>query len=90
MAAFTDEEIKEKVFDIVAKEARLERETLSLDTNLEDLGIESLDMVQILFGIEDTFDVYVPQDDDSFKLEKMQDVVEGVKKLIADKQTGGG
>ncbi len=90
MAAFTDEEIKGKVFDIVAKEARLERETLSMDTNLEDLGIESLDMVQILFGIEDTFDVYVPQDDDTFKLEKMQDVVEGVKKLIADKQTGAG
>lgn len=86
MAGFTDEEIKEKVFDIVAKEARLDRETLSLDTKLEDLSIESLDMVQILFGIEDTFDVYVPQDDDSFKLETMQDVIDGVKQLIAEKQ----
>ena len=86
MADFTDDQIKEKVFDIVAKEARLERDTLSLDTRLEDLNIESLDMVQILFGIEDTFDVYVPQDDDSFKLETMNDVVEGVKQLIAEKK----
>ena len=89
MADFTDEEIKEKVFDIVAKEARLDRETLTLESKLEDLSIESLDMVQILFGIEDTFDVYVPQDDESFKLESMGDVVEGVKQLIAEKQKDG-
>lgn len=88
MADFTDAEIQEKIFDIVAKEARLERDTLSLETKLEDLSIESLDMVQILFGIEDTFDVYVPQDDDSFKLESMQDVVDGVKQLIAEKEKG--
>jgi acyl carrier protein len=89
MAGFTEEEIKEKIYDIVAKEARIERDTLSLDTRLEDLNIESLDMVQILFGIEDTFDVYVPQDDDSFKLETMQDVIDGVKQLIAEKQKDG-
>ena len=89
MAGFTDEEIKEKIFDIVAKEARIERDTLSLDSKLEDLNIESLDMVQILFGIEDAFDVYVPQDDDSFKLETMSDVISGVKQLIAEKQTEG-
>ena len=80
-----DEEIQSKIFDIFAKEARLDRDSLSLDQNLEDLNIESLDMVQILFGIEDTFDVYVPQDDDSFKLETMRDVVDGVKQLIAEK-----
>lgn len=79
-----DKEIQEKIFDIFAKEARLDRESLSLDTKLEDLGIESLDMVQILFGIEDTFDVYVPQDDDSFKLETMKDVVDGVKRLMEE------
>jgi len=80
-----DEEIQNKIFDIFAKEARLDRDSLSLDQNLEDLNLESLDMVQILFGIEDTFDVYVPQDDDSFKLETMRDVVDGVKQLIAEK-----
>lgn len=80
-----DKEIQEKIFDIFAKEARLDRDSLSLDTDLESLGIESLDMVQILFGIEDTFDVYVPQDDDSFQLKTMKDVVEGVKQLIAEK-----
>lgn len=78
----TDEEIKDKVFDIFAKEARLDRDSLSLETNLEELEIESLDMVQILFGIEDTFDVYVPQEEVE-NLKTMNDVVEGVKQLLA-------
>ncbi len=82
----TDEEIREKIFDIIAKEARIDRGTLTLETRLEDLKIESLDMVQILFGIEDAFDVYVPQDDQSFKLSTLKDVVDGVKRLIAAKQ----
>jgi acyl carrier protein len=82
----TDEEIKDKIFDIVAKEARLDRGALTLETRLEELKIESLDMVQILFGIEDSFDVYVPQDDQRFKLSTMRDVVDGVKRLIAEKQ----
>lgn len=82
----TDEEIREKIFDIIAKEARIDRGTLTLETKLEDLKIESLDMVQILFGIEDAFDVYVPQDDQSFKLATLNDVVDGVKRLVAAKQ----
>jgi len=82
----TDEEIRSKIFDIFAKEANLDREALTMDAKLEDLDIESLDMVQILFGIEEAFDVYVPQDDDSFKLESMGDVVEGVKNLMAQKE----
>lgn len=82
----TDEEIREKIFDIIAKEARIDRGTLTLETKLEDLKIESLDMVQILFGIEDAFDVYVPQDDQSFKLSTLKDVVDGVNRLVAAKQ----
>jgi len=82
----TDEDIREKIFDIIAKEARIDRGTLTLETRLEDLKIESLDMVQILFGIEDAFDVYVPQDDQSFKLSTLKDVVDGVKRLVAAKQ----
>ena len=79
----TDEEIKEKVFDIFAKEARLDRASLTTESVLEELNIESLDMVQILFGIEETFDVYVPQDEVE-NLKTMGDVIDGIKQLLAD------
>jgi acyl carrier protein len=80
-----DEEIASKIFDIFAKEARLDRAQLSLDTTLQDLRIESLDMVQIFFGIETEFNIYVPQGDDNFKLTTMRDVVDGVKRLLQEK-----
>jgi acyl carrier protein len=81
-----DEEIKERVLEIVAREVRLERANLSLDSKLEELNIGSLDLVQIVFGIEEAFDIYVPLYDQSFKIETLSDVVEGIKRLVAEKK----
>ena len=77
-------DIEGKIINIVAKETRRGREDISLDLKVED--IESLDLVQIIFAIEDEFQIYVPQDDEGFKLETLRDVVEGVQSLIAQKQ----
>jgi len=79
-------EIADRIIDIIAKEAKLERDKLTLDTRLEALKIESLDLVQILFAIEDEFDVYVPYNDEAYKLDTLGDVVNGVNRLIAEKQ----
>lgn len=83
----SDDRIREQILDIVAKETRLDRASLTLDTKLGDLKIESLVMVQILFGIEDAFDVYIPQEDQSFRVATLRHVCDGVQKLIADKQS---
>jgi acyl carrier protein len=79
-------DIATKIFDIVAKEKRIDAETLSLETKLEDIQIESVDLVEIIFAIEDEFDIDIPQDETDFKLETMRDIVDGVKRLIAEKQ----
>ncbi len=79
-------DIAERIMDIIAKEAKLDRARLTLDTRLDELKIESLDLVQILFAIEDQFDVYVPYNDESYKLETLRDVGDGVNRLIAEKQ----
>lgn len=79
--------IADKIFDIVAKERRIDRSTLTLDTKLEDVEIESVDLVEIIFAIEDEFDIDIPQDESEFKLETMRDIVEGVQRLIAEKQS---
>ena len=79
-------DIAERIVEIIAKEAKLDASKLTLDTKLEALKIESLDLVQILFAIEDEFDVYVPYNDEAYKLETLRDVVNGVERLIAEKQ----
>ncbi|MEQ9814865.1 MAG: acyl carrier protein [Azospirillaceae bacterium] len=77
--------VEEKVIEIVANQRRVDPGTLSLDMKLEDTGIESIDLVEIIFAIEDEFDIDVPQDRDAMKLETLQDVVDGVQRLIAEK-----
>jgi acyl carrier protein len=79
-------DIAERIVEIIAKEAKLDASKLTLGTRLEELKIESLDLVQILFAIEDEFDVYVPYNDEAYKLETLGDVVDGVNRLIAEKQ----
>jgi acyl carrier protein len=79
------ESVEERVLDIVAQETRQDR--ADVDPNLKISDIESLDLVQIMFAIEDQFDVYIPQDDDSFTLETVRDIVRGVEYLLAQKQS---
>lgn len=79
-------EIESKVLDIVAKECRLDRATLTLDSRLEDLKIESIDLMQTIFQIEETFDIYVPQEGENFKLSTLGDVTTAVTRLVEEKQ----
>lgn len=81
----TDEEIRTRVFAIVANHARRDEASLTLDTSFEDLRMGSLDIVQILFSIEDTFDVYVPTENLQLRSATLGDLCDGVQKLIAAK-----
>jgi acyl carrier protein len=78
-------DIEQKIRDIIAKEAQIDPAKLTLDAKLADLEIESIDMVNMIYGIEEEFDIYIPQDDEQFKLETFGDVVSGVKGLIEAK-----
>lgn len=81
----TDEDIRNTVFAIVANHARRDEASLSLDTTFEDLRMGSLDIVQMLFGIEDAFDVYVPTEHLQLRSATLGDLCDGVKELIAAK-----
>lgn len=78
------DDLAEKVLAIVARETQRERKDLNLSDRIEDLSIQSLDMVQIMFGIEEEFDIYVPQEDESFGQKTLQDMVDGIARLIAE------
>lgn len=77
--------VEQKIVEIVASQRRVDPSTLSLSDRLEDIEIESIDLVEIIFAVEDEFDVDVPQDRDAMKLDTLQDVVDGVKRLIDEK-----
>ena len=56
--------IFEKVASILAEQLDAEEETITLETNLvEDLGADSLDVVDLVMTLEDEFDMEIPDED---------------------------
>jgi acyl carrier protein len=74
--------VAEKVISTLASVKRIPVETITLETNLQDLGIDSLDVFTLLFELENAFKISIP-DDDVRSLRTVNDVVDGIKKILA-------
>jgi len=57
-------------------------ENLKATTTLEELGLDSLDMIDFLFDIEKEFNIIVP--DQEFKVTTIQDMVDALSRLISE------
>jgi acyl carrier protein len=51
----------DELFDVIAKEALVDRAALRREANLEDLGIASLDVISVLFEVEERFGIVVEE-----------------------------
>ncbi len=83
-------DIKNKVLAIIAEQAMLDLSDVSMDQTLEDLGIDSLGLVESIFAIEEAFDVDVPFNANSpgksnFDISSVASIVAAVKNLVAEK-----
>lgn len=83
------ETIKSKVIQIIADQAILEVSDISMDQSLEDLGIDSLGLVELIFAIEEAFDIQVPFNANDpkaseFDISSVASIVAAVQKLVAD------
>ena len=76
---------EQTIIDIIAKTCSIERERITLDATLKDLDVHSLDAVQVLFEIEDHFNISVPDRDDQISAGTVRDLVIGVDQLLAAK-----
>jgi acyl carrier protein len=54
------EAITQDVMQIVARELKIPLDRLAPDTALQDLGVESLDLIEIIFALEEKFDISIP------------------------------
>jgi acyl carrier protein len=76
------DEVAEKVLAVIAQIKRLPAESVALDSSFEELGIDSLDGMNILFELENEFDINIP-DEQARSIRSVREMVDGVKKLIA-------
>ena len=86
------DEVATKVIDILKKHMKEPRDDISLDTQLTDLKIESLDLAMIVFDIEDGFGIEIPYNANEattagINFTTAGDVIDAVAKLV-DEQKG--
>jgi len=74
--------LAQQIIDVIAREGMVDRAKITGEATLEDLGLQSIDMVMILNGIEEKFDIYVPMDESIQKIANVGDVVDVVSGLV--------
>ena len=77
--------VEETLGKIITKITRKENVTLNPTTTFKELGADSLDVVQILVALEETFDIELV-DEDLKKLNNIGDFLGYVKKKVAEKK----
>ena len=74
------EEIKQKVIPLIAEQLGKSENEVTLDSQfIEDLGADSLDLVELIMSMEDEFGVEIA-DEDAEKILKVSDAVDYVIK----------
>ena len=82
-------DIKDRVIAIIAEQAVLEPSDVGMDSTLEDLGIDSLGLVESIFAIEEAFDISVPfnandPQESDFDISSVASIIAGIEKLVAE------
>lgn len=79
--------VKDKIIEIIAEQAVLEVSDVTMDSTLEDLGIDSLGLVESIFAIEEAFDIQVPfnandPSESDFDISSVSSIVAAVEDLV--------
>ena len=79
----SSEEILEKVKGIIVEQLGVAETAVTMEASfIDDLGADSLDIVELIMALEEEFDIEIP-DADAEKVVSVSDVVEYIKDHIA-------
>ena len=85
------DDVRKRVIAIIAEQAVLDPAEVSESMSLTDLGIDSLGVVEAIFGIEETFDISVPFNAndpgaEGFDISTVGAIIAAVKRLLAEQK----
>ena len=75
------DEITDKVRAAIATTKNIPVEQVGAESSLVELGLDSLDVLTLLFRLEEAFHISIP-DEGVRDVRTVQDIVDGVRKLI--------
>ncbi|MDB4101322.1 phosphopantetheine-binding protein [Planktomarina temperata] len=81
--------VKDKVIQIIAEQGLLDVADVSLTATLEELGIDSLGVVESIFAIEEEFDIETPfnanaPQESEFDISSVATIISAVETLVAE------
>jgi acyl carrier protein len=79
------ESVQDRVLRVIATTRRVPLETVRPDSTFEELGIDSLDRINILFELEGEFDIEI-DDEQAKQVTTLQQMIEGIALLLAAKE----
>ena len=84
------DQIRNRIRAIIAEQAMLEPEQITDQSTPQDLGIDSLGLVESIFAIEEEFDISIPfnanePDKSDFDISNMGTIMAAVERLVAQK-----
>jgi acyl carrier protein len=74
-------ELTERVIRVIAATQHLPPEKITEDSTFEELGIDSMDGINILFALENEFTISIP-DEAAREVRGVKDLVAGVERLL--------
>ena len=79
------DDLTPRILRIIAETQRKDPAQVTIDSSFEELGIDSMDGVNIVFALENEFNINVP-DEEVKNIKSVRDMVEGVIRLIRQNQ----
>lgn len=76
--------IERQIVTIIATKKKLDPSRISLESRLDELGLDSLDAADLIFTVEDAFSIVVP-DDAAAAMKSVGDIVDGVRRMTSQR-----
>lgn len=75
------DDLSKRVISVIAATQHISVDKITEESSFQELGIDSLDGINILFALENEFNINIP-DDQAQNIRTVHDAVEGVRKLV--------
>jgi acyl carrier protein len=75
------DDLSKRVISVIAATQHIAVDKITEESTFQELGIDSLDGINILFALENEFNINIP-DDEAQTIRTVHDAIEGVRKLL--------
>jgi acyl carrier protein len=77
--------VADRVIAVIARVRKVPPEDVTPDTTFEQLSIDSLGIIDLLFELEEEFDIEIP-DDEALRMENIGEVISSLEEFLANKE----